>query len=70
MKKPKKGLEFTDDEIGRIDTGGMQSFLLQLSGSASRGTPLDRAQEIIYEAWEELRPAKRNDPCPCGSGKK
>jgi tetratricopeptide (TPR) repeat protein len=61
MKKSKsqKGTNFTGNEIGRIARGGMESVLSQLGGSASRGSALDRAQEIMYEAFEEPNPEKR-----------
>ena len=53
MKKSKKGTHHVDEEIRRIARGGMESFLSQLTGSASRGSALDRAQDIMYKAWEE-----------------
>jgi tetratricopeptide (TPR) repeat protein len=61
MKKSRsqKGTDHTDNEIGRITRGGMESFLSQLTGSASGGTALDRAQDIMYEAWEQPDPKKR-----------
>lgn len=59
MKKSQKGTDHTDNEIRRIARGGMESVLSQLSGSASRGIALDRAQDIMFEAWEETDPKKR-----------
>ncbi|HEV8539049.1 MAG TPA: hypothetical protein VGR15_09055 [Bacteroidota bacterium] len=61
MKKSKsqKGTQDTNNDLGRIARGGMESFLSQLAGSGSGGSTLDRAQDIMYEAWEESDPKKR-----------
>ena len=48
-----------DDALPMFDRRGMEGMMAQLSGGRRGGSPLDRAQAMMYQAWEESNPARR-----------
>ncbi|MEZ4656900.1 MAG: hypothetical protein R2911_04960 [Caldilineaceae bacterium] len=51
--------EYVNGAPPAFDRRGMEGMIAQLTGQRRRSSPLDRAQELMYQAWEESNPARR-----------
>ncbi|MEZ4712414.1 MAG: hypothetical protein R3A44_34815 [Caldilineaceae bacterium] len=51
--------EYVNGAAPTFDRRGMEGMMAQLTGQRRGGSPLERAQELMYQAWEESNPARR-----------